>query len=137
LARSERGAVLVEFALAMPMMAILMCAIIDFSMAMFTLNNLTTAVREGARFAAAKQTLVANDAAVVQRVQKQMSFATPGNAGKVSVSVPDPTTGNVTVAITEYKYVPVTPVAPAFGMSTINMARQAVFRWERHQDPTP
>src|SRR5688500_18641272 len=50
--RSERGAALVEFALVVPLLMIMMCATIDFGLAVYTLNNLTAAVREGGRYAA-------------------------------------------------------------------------------------
>ena len=45
--KSERGAALVEFALVVPFLMIMMCATIDFGLCVWTLNNLTTAVREG------------------------------------------------------------------------------------------
>lgn len=142
--RQDQGAVLVEFALAAPLLAILMCAIIDFSMAMFTLNNLTTAVREGARMAAVRKWTAASKdadvAAVKQRVRDQitLSFASAGGSdGTIAVSEPDATTGDITVTLTDYTYVPVTPVAPAFGMDNIEMGRQAVFRWERFQPSAP
>src|SRR5215217_3218770 len=50
--RSERGAALVEFALVVPLLMLMMCATIDFGLAVYTLNNLTAAVREGGRYAA-------------------------------------------------------------------------------------
>ena len=50
--RSERGAALVEFALVVPLLMMMMCATIDFGLAVYTLNNLTAAVREGGRYGA-------------------------------------------------------------------------------------
>jgi Flp pilus assembly protein TadG len=131
LAVTERGAVLVEFALAMPILALLMVAIIDFSLAMFTLNNLTTAVREGARLAAmSRSTPVSDDAAVIQRVKDQitLSFAHRGATNPTISSSYDANTGNITVTVDKYDYVPMTPVVNKFSMK-----RQAVFRWERYQ----
>jgi Flp pilus assembly protein TadG len=131
LATTERGAVLVEFALAMPLLALLMVAIIDFSLAMFTLNNLTTAVREGARFAAMSRTTPTNnDAAVIQRVRDQitLSFASRGATSPTITSSYDANTGNITVMVDRYSYVPITPIVNRFSMK-----RQAVFRWERYQ----
>jgi Flp pilus assembly protein TadG len=130
-AATERGAVLVEFALAMPILALLMVAIIDFSLAMFTLNNLTTAVREGARLAAMSSTTpVSNDAAVIQRVKDQItfSFATRGATTPSITSSYDASTGNITVMVDKYDYVPITPIVSKFSMK-----RRAVFRWERYQ----
>ena len=131
LAAVERGAVLVEFALAMPLLALLMVAIIDFSLAMFTLNNLTTAVREGGRLAAMSRTTpVNNDAAVIQQVRNQitLSFASRGATDPTITSSYDAATGNITVMVDRYQYVPITPIVNRFSMK-----RQAVFRWERYQ----
>src|SRR4029079_1660321 len=50
--RSERGAALVEFALVVPLLMLMMCATIDFGLAVYTLNNLTAAAREGGRYGA-------------------------------------------------------------------------------------
>src|SRR5947208_11753700 len=67
--RSERGAALVEFALVVPFLMMIMCATIDFGLAVYTLANLTTAVREGGRFAAARfPAPTANDTSVTNRV---------------------------------------------------------------------
>jgi Flp pilus assembly protein TadG len=135
LLRGDGGAVLAEFALVVPIMALVMCAIIDFSMAMFTLNNLTIAVREGGRFAAVQPTIATNDPAVIARVDQAISQQFNAPAGGYTVTVtPQSTTppiGNITVQISGYQYVPVTPMAPLFGMSTVPMGRRAVFRSER------
>src|ERR1044072_475264 len=66
--RSERGAALVEFALVVPLLMMMMCAAIDFGLAVYTLNNLTAAVREGGRYAAVidKTTWQANSGATAQ-----------------------------------------------------------------------
>jgi Flp pilus assembly protein TadG len=134
LAAAERGAVLVEFALAMPILALLLVAIIDFAMAMFALNNLTLAVREGGRFASAKQTLSTNDPAVVSLVKTQiaLSMARGGlDTTNASVTValdtvPGTGTGLITVTASRYAYKPLTPIVNSFAIK-----RQAVFRWER------
>lgn len=126
---AERGAVLVEFALAMPILAILMVVIIDFSLAMFTINNLTTAVREGGRLAAAKKDLAAtNDADVIARVRQQvaLSLAVGGTTNYTVTSSYNSGTGLITVTIDGFTYRPLTRVVSGF-----RMKRQAVFRWER------
>jgi Flp pilus assembly protein TadG len=141
LARRERGAVLVEFALALPIMTTVMCGIIDYSLVMFTVNNLTTAVREGARVAATLKwdaASTANDRALVQtRVRDQITFNfvdRGGSPGTVNVTAPD-ANGDIVVSLTGYTYVPVTPVAAAFGLDNMTLARQAVFRHERYTAP--
>jgi Flp pilus assembly pilin Flp len=47
----EQGSAAIEFALVAPLLFIIVFAIIDFSRAYYTLNDLTAAVREGARYA--------------------------------------------------------------------------------------
>jgi Flp pilus assembly protein TadG len=131
LVRAESGAVLVEFALAMPLLALLMVAIIDFSLAMFTLNNLTTAVREGARRAAtASTTPVNNDTAVTNLVRRQiaLSFANRGAPAPTVTSEYNATTGIIRVTVQNYRYVPVTPL-----VQQLTLARRAEFRWERSE----
>jgi hypothetical protein len=49
---------------------------------------------------------------------------------KIHNSVPD-AEGNIRVWIDQYPYKPVTPLAPLLGLSTINLNRSAIFRYER------
>jgi Flp pilus assembly protein TadG len=137
LARSERGAVLVEFGLVAPIMAMMTCAIIDFSLAMFTLNNLTIAVREGGRLAAVLSTVATNDTRVVQRVRESIVLNGAATTYTVTVTPQNPgglPVGNITVSINNYPYNPVTPMASLFGMGTVQMHRRAVFRSELSND---
>jgi Flp pilus assembly protein TadG len=134
--KSERGAALVEFALVVPFLMLIMCATIDFGLAVYTLNNLTAAVREGGRYAATMSPApVANDPFVVDRVWGYIAGMNNGNTAAVnkatiSSTAPDGL-GNITVRITNYQYRPVTPLATAFGISTLSLNRTAIFRWER------
>ena len=134
----ERGAALVEFALVVPLLMAMMCVIIDFGLALFTLNNITSAVREGARWGAVRRdvTIVAVQDSIKTRVVSYMStFA--GRAvvpDSISVTqVTDPaggTTRNVRVELRNYVYAPVTPLAPLFGMGTLRFTRSATYRLE-------
>ena len=140
--RSERGAALVEFALVVPLLMMMMCAAIDFGLAVYTLNNLTAAVREGGRYAAVidKPTWLANGGANAQalvrdRVYKYIVGMNNGldstqTKALISVTNPDPASGIITVRITAYPYKPVTPLANLMRLQTINMNRTAIFRWE-------
>ena len=140
--RSERGAALVEFALVVPLLMIMMCAAIDFGLAVYTLNNLTAAVREGGRYAAVidKTTWTTNGGAAAQdSVRNRVySYIVGMNNGLtaaqtkalITVTNPDATTGIITVRITGYPYKPVTPLANLMRLQTINMNRTAIFRWE-------
>ena len=136
---SERGAAMVEFGLVLPVLMLIMCATIDFGLAVYTLNNLTAAVREGGRYAATIPAPgpLANDATVRDRVYNYIGNT--GNTGlsattikttKIFVSM-DNATSIITVQIIGYPYKPMTPLAPLLGLSTINLNRTAIFRWER------
>jgi Flp pilus assembly protein TadG len=137
--RSERGAALVEFALVVPILILMMCATIDFGLVVYTLNNLTAAVREGGRLAAVQdQASWTNGTAVSAAKLRVYNYISGMNNGLtaaqiqalISVSNPDPTTKVITVQITGYPYKPVTPLSPLLGIPTIYLNRTAIFRWE-------
>jgi Flp pilus assembly protein TadG len=146
---SERGAALVEFALVVPFLMLMMCATIDFGLAVYTLNNLTAAAREGGRYAATltfgwsagvqtTATATADSQAVVDRTYAFIANMNSANLtaaqvkAKITVEKPVVANGNIiTVRITAFPYNPVTPLAPLLGLTTINMNRTSIFRWER------
>ena len=130
----EHGAALVEFALVVPLLMAMMCVIIDFGLALYTLNNITSAVREGARYGAVRQDITASIPAVRTRVLTYMStIGTDTTAIRSKVSVTADTIAgvrNVRVTLTNYVYTPVTPLAPLFGMGTLTFTRSAIYRHE-------
>lgn len=134
--KSERGAALVEFALVVPFLMLIMCATIDFGLAVYTLNNLTAAVREGGRFAATRNPPpAANDDSVRVRVYRYMSSLnnngmTPAQVQATITNSAMDVNGNITVSITGYLYKPFTPLAPLLNMGVISMNRTAIFRSE-------
>jgi Flp pilus assembly protein TadG len=140
--RSERGAALVEFALVVPLLMLMMCATIDFGLAVYTLNNLTAAVREGGRYAAVLDgpTWAASGGATAQTLVRDRVYeyiigmnnglTVAQTKALITVSNPDATTRNITVRITAYPYKPVTPLANLLGLQTISLNRMAIFRWE-------
>jgi len=136
--RSERGAALVEFALVVPLLMMMMCATIDFGLAVYTLNNLTAAAREGGRFAAVQdQGSWSNGNAVSQTNLRVYNYIKGMNNGLTQAQVQalisvakDPTTQIITVQITGYPYKPVTPLSTLLGLQTIYLNRTAIFRWE-------
>jgi Flp pilus assembly protein TadG len=138
--RSERGAALVEFALVVPLLMMMMCATIDFGLAVYTLNNLTAAVREGGRYAAIidQAGWAANGGATAQanvsdRVYKYIVGMNNGLTQaqtKALITVAKDNAGIITVQITGYPYKPVTPLSTILGLQTISLNRRAVFRWE-------
>jgi Flp pilus assembly protein TadG len=134
--KSERGAALVEFALVVPFLMMIMCATIDFGLAVYQLANLQAAVREGGRFAAARfPKPPANDSTVKSVVYNYIAGANNGMSASakwasITTTAPDAATGNITVRITNYDFKPMTPLASLLGLSTIKMNRASVFRWE-------
>jgi Flp pilus assembly protein TadG len=135
LRRSERGAALVEFAIVLPVLLLLVFGIIDLGRLLYTYNNLTSAVREGARLAAVQSnpTTAAAVSAVQARVQ-QYAVAFGGNAGAPTVTVtPDvafPNTQFVTVAIVSYPFTFITPLPTLAGLTNVPISPSATFRWE-------
>lgn len=131
----ERGAALVEFALVVPLLMAMMCVIIDFGLALHTLNNLTSALREGARYGAVLRDPepAANDTRIRDRVSAYMSNYGSNTLAPSAVTVVLETVGtvkNVRVTVSNYTYMPVTPLAPLFGMGTLSFTRSAIYRYE-------
>ncbi len=140
-ARSERGAAMVEFALIAPVLFVLIFGIVDFGRALFLLNNLTAAVREGARLAAVQDdpTTGANQTAVQNRVTayiQNFGGTAPATQPTVTPNLGCGSVCSVTVTLTGYPFTAITPLGPltalignqagAITMPTIS----AVFRWE-------
>jgi Flp pilus assembly protein TadG len=129
---------MVEFAIVLPLLLLLVCGIIDLGRLLYTYNNLTSAVREGARLASVQKdpTTGASQTAVRSRVQ-QWSF--PGRSGAPTVSVtPDaaqPNTQFVTVTITSYPFNWFTPLPALAGLTNVTTWPSAAFRWEGAPGP--
>src|SRR5215207_7442882 len=108
--RSERGAALVEFALVVPLLMLMMCATIDFGLAVYTLNNLTAAVREGGRYGAALDANAWSTDATTRVRDRVYNYIVGMNNGldanqtKALISVAKDNTGIITVQITGYPY---------------------------------
>ena len=135
--RDERGALVVEFGLIVPILFLLVFGIVDFGRAYFTMNNLSAAVREGARYGAVLEKPW--DATWPDSIKKRVvdfsytfggaRLATPNVATSV-----DQTVGTVTVTAT-YIFEPITPLVNLIGLGSIPMSETAVFRLE-YFDPT-
>ncbi|MFN2399309.1 MAG: TadE/TadG family type IV pilus assembly protein [Gemmatimonadaceae bacterium] len=128
--RDDKGALVVEFALVVPILMLIVFGIIDFSRAYYTLGNLDTAVREGARYAA----LLRDPGGVQEQDVKDLvrkRFVGFGSDSlvdsQINVDLSNPV---VTVTVANYPFRLLTPLASVFGASTINLDRSAVFRWE-------
>ena len=97
-----RGAVLVEMALVTPILVVLMLATADLTRAFIEHNTVTKAVRNGARYVAAKAfdgtTGVVNvDATLRNETQNLVVFGSTSPPGGASPVVPGLTPANITV----------------------------------------
>ena len=130
--RDDRGALVVEFGLIVPILFFLVFGIVDFGRAYFTMNNLAAAVREGARYGAVldKPWDGSSPDSIKQRV---IDFSyTFGGARLTTPNVTtstDQVAGMVTVTAT-YTFKPITPLVNLIGLGSIPMSETAVFRWE-------
>lgn len=133
LMRDEEGAAVVEFALVFPVLALIVCGIIDFGRAFYTVNNIISAVREGARYGAI---LAAPMSTTGQREirDRVRSVSQPFGSDSLldsQIEIEFPDGELVTVRVENYPFHPVTPVAGVLGVGTLPITRQATFRWER------
>lgn len=143
-ARSDGGAALVEFAIVLPLLLTIVFGIVDFARAFYTQNNLTSAVREGARWASVQN---APTVAGVQTIVKGFANNVGNTAAKFGgppVTDPEitvtftpamPATRFITVAVNNYPFAWITPLPGLVGFGQTNLNAQAVFRWERAPGP--
>ena len=141
--RDELGAAVVEFALVVPVLFLIVFAVIDFGRALWTLNVLSSGVREGARAAAVRE-----DNANAKATAKAATVAYINgilNAGLTAadVDVPDivtnqasPDYGLIKVSLRVggspgYAFTPVTPFASRMGLGSIRFQPNANYRWEK------
>ena len=133
----QDGAAVVEFALVMPILALIVFCILDLGRAFYTVNNIVSAVREGSRYGAL---LVDPGSAGGQlEIKERVRTASPPFGGdsltndQIEVIFPDPPgdpPARLTVRVT-YPFHPLTPIAGPLGLGTWSIVRQATFRWER------
>ncbi|GAA2490462.1 TadE/TadG family type IV pilus assembly protein [Terrabacter carboxydivorans] len=98
MARSERGASAVEFAIVLPVLFLVVAGIVDFGRAYFTQIELTNAAREGAR--AAVVLPIGSTPAPSTEVPARVSAALPGVADAVIASNLCPSTNGSSVKAT-------------------------------------
>lgn len=113
---NERGATLVEFAIAITIFLTAMFAVLEFGRALWVHNALTDAARRGARYAALHTTA---DAANVKNVVVYGNEAGSGNPMLNNLSAANVdvnyngfglNAGTVTVSITDYQFQFVIPI---------------------------
>lgn len=128
--REDRAAAAVEFALVFPILIVLVFGVIDMGLCLYTANQLTSAVREGARWAAVQTTPTKAD--LLARIGPQLDNVKWPEVSDAQVEL-DPNSADrlVTVRIVGYSYSPITPFANLVGLGSIPLRPSATFRWER------
>lgn len=133
LMRDENGAAVVEFALVMPILALIIFGIIDFGRAFYTVNNIISAVREGARYGAvlAAPMSTSGQQEIRDRVRGVSQPFGGDSLRDDQIRVEFPDGERVRVRVENYPFRPLTPIADVLGVGTWPITRQATFRWER------
>lgn len=131
----ERGSIAVEFALVAPVMFVVIFAVIDFSRAYYTLNGLTAAVREGARYAASVDDPVLRQDEIKNVVQYFAVTMGQDSLDDSQISVSFESPQQVRVEITDFAFQFVTPLPNMVGLEDIAITRAAVMKWERAPVP--
>jgi Flp pilus assembly protein TadG len=116
-AKRERGVALTEFALALPMLIMIMLVILEFGRAYYQYNTLAKAVREAVRYLS-----VRSPGVDVDKAKNIVVYGNPAGTGTPLVpglslsNVPNPTYGTtgsypilntVTITVTGYTYLPI------------------------------
>jgi Flp pilus assembly protein TadG len=133
---------MVEFAIVLPVLLLLILGIVDFGRALYTKNNLTAAVREGARFASAYMPDPSVTAGATAAIQDRVrSYLQPfgWNSGDPTVRVTYTQSGGglqaIRVQIVDYPLTPITPLTNLIGLDVIPISASATFRWEGAPPP--
>ena len=134
--RSESGAELIEFAIAFPLLLLMVAAILDFGMLMRTYEVVVNASREGARVGVLQDYACQHDPI---KVRTDQFFAASGLSSAdpvvttTALTTPAGTFNACSVELTyPYNFVPLSGVASYFGGSftTINLTSATVMRNE-------
>jgi Flp pilus assembly protein TadG len=123
--RNERGSGVVEFALVLPILAILTVAIMDFSLAMWSQHTLASAARDGARYATIRQ---ATDDEITQKVKDSAFGLTPSKMEVLLTFDPNREPGSTVHITVRYPFDPVTPFVPARRVTLEASADMVVLR---------
>ena len=133
LVRSRKGSVMVETALMITILLVLMFGIIDLGRALFTANNLTSAAREGARFAAVSD-LPLDSAAIRTAVKSHFSpFGGPAltDANIKLLATGDPALRTWALRVTiRYRFTWITPIRALVGSMADSLHGQAEYHLE-------
>ncbi len=122
--KSEHGQALVEFAIIVPVFALLLFGIIEFGRLWETMNLMTSAAREGARVAA----VTAPD---VSRVRaKALNLVSSSGLTAISVSVSGPGGANEVTVTVSGSYTPITGAVIPGLLGPFQLSRSTTMHWE-------
>lgn len=134
--RSRRGAVIVEFALVVPFLALIVFGIIDFSRAYGQMNALNSALREGARFGSRWENFSKGDPTTAIKARVQNYATVYGFSGldlsKISVTTtasPSSPVEFVTVAANAHP-IPLPIMSRFLGVPALSLTRSVNYRYE-------
>ena len=117
---SQRGNGLVEFALVMPLVALIIVAIFDFGRGVYAYNAVANAAREGARYGVAAPT---DDSGIIAKT-RQMALGL--DLADLTVTVTRPTADTIRVYV-QYVFHLITPLMTEVlsGSNTITLESTA------------
>jgi len=121
---NEKGQTLAEFALVLPVMLLIMCAIFEFGRAVMTLNVVTGAAREGVRVGAI------SSSGFSQARQAAINVLNSAGIGGYTVTVTGPDgNGDINCSVSAPHNVLTSGFIPGWS-GQINISHTAVMRWE-------
>ena len=130
---ARRGAVIVEFALVVPFLALIVFGVIDFSRAYGQMNALDSALREGARFGSKWKNYAVGDYRTAVKDKIQSYATTYGFNGldltKVSVTTGGTNNEYITVTVTAHP-IPLATLSRFLPVAALTLTRSVTFRWE-------
>lgn len=131
--RNEQGAAVVEFALVLPILGLIIFGIFDFGRAFYTINNIVSAVREGARYGAilAAPMSVTGQREIRDRVRSVTRPFGTDTLRDDQIRIEFVNDELVRVRVEDYPFRPLVPGASVLGIGTLPITREATFRWER------
>jgi Flp pilus assembly protein TadG len=124
----QRGGAVFEFAMILPIIAILFLGIIDFSRAMLAYNALTHASEAAARFASVRSRTSTSPATTSTITTRVLQASTGLEADKIDVTAtwtPGNIRGGIVVVQIDYPFELLTPFVP---WETINLTGSASAR---------
>jgi len=130
---ARRGAVIVEFALVVPFLALIVFGVIDFSRAYGQMNALDSAIREGARYGSKWKNYAIGDYRTAVKDKVQSYATTYGFNGldltKVSVNTGGTNNEYITVTVTAHP-IPLATLSRFLPVPALTLTRSVTFRWE-------